>query len=53
MEDTRIECFRDKETPYNMDKLRNGEYSHAHLCRPFSDHENYILNMFNNIPKSI
>jgi hypothetical protein len=53
MESTRIECFRIVETPYDMDKLRNGEYSHSHLCRPFSNHQDYILNMFNNIPKLI
>jgi len=36
-----------------MNKLKNGWYSHSHLCRPFSEHSEYILNMFNNIPKSI
>ena len=53
MQNTRIECFRNIETPYDMDKLKNGWYSHSHLCRPFSEHSEYILKMFNNIPKSI
>jgi hypothetical protein len=51
MWDTRIECYRNSEPEYDLEKLRMGGYSHSHLCRPFSDHTSYILNMFNNIPK--
>jgi len=52
MWETRIECYRVLEPEYDMNKLINGGYSHSHLCRPFSEHSEYILNMFNNIPVS-
>lgn len=49
LSERRIECYRSFETPYDFLKLKNGWYSEAHLCRPFANHTNYILTMFNNI----
>jgi hypothetical protein len=49
----RIECERHKETPYNLDLLRSGWYSESHLCRPFTNHVEYITNLFNNIPSCL
>lgn len=49
----RIECCRTQETPYDMNLLTQNWYGDAHLCRPFSDHKNYIETLFDNIPKSI
>lgn len=46
----RIECERHKETPYDLEKLKQGWYSESHLCRPFTNHVNYITNLFNSIP---
>ena len=51
MKDRRIDCMRDYEIPYDLNKLRSGWYSQAHLCRPFDAHREYILNMVNEIPK--
>ncbi len=48
--DRRIECQRYIETEYNISKLRAGEYSESHLCRPFTNHVAYITRMFDNIP---
>ena len=45
----RIECERHKETPYDLDRLNQGWYSESHLCRPFSNHPEYITNLFNSI----
>jgi len=47
----RIECERHKETPYDINKLQQGWYSESHLCRPFTNHVNYITNLFNSIPE--
>jgi hypothetical protein len=49
----RIECERHKETPYDLEKLKQGWYSESHLCRPFTNHVEYITNLFNTIPKCI
>jgi hypothetical protein len=46
----RIECERHKETPYDINKLQQGWYSESHLCRPFTNHTEYITNLFNAIP---
>lgn len=51
MQKTRIECFRTEEPQYDLEKLRKGGYSHSHLCRPYSSHEKYLKEMFQNIPK--
>lgn len=49
----RIECYRYKETSYDVNRLKNNEYIECHACRPFSEHSNYLNNMINNIPKFI
>jgi hypothetical protein len=49
MRDRRIDCVRNIEIPYDINKLKDGWYSQAHLCRPLSNHRNYILDLFNNI----
>ena len=46
----RVECERHKETPYNKDLMAQGWYSESHLCRPYTNHVNYINEMLNNIP---
>lgn len=46
----RIECERHKETPYNLELLKQGWYSESHLCRPFTNHKEYITNLFDSIP---
>lgn len=50
MRERRIDCMRNVEIPYDLEKLKNSWYSQAHLCRPFKNHSNYILNLFENIP---
>jgi len=45
----RIECERHKETPFDIDRLKAGWYSESHLCRPFTNHTEYITKMFNSI----
>lgn len=52
LEQNRIECFRDRETPYDMNRLRAGGYSEAHLCRPYENHKEYIKTIYENIPRS-
>lgn len=47
----RIECCRTKETPYDEGRLKNGWYWDAHLCRPVSDHKQYIEKLLSLIPK--
>jgi len=42
----RIECERHKETPFDVEKLKQGFYSESHLCRPFTNHVDYITKMF-------
>lgn len=46
----RIECERHKETEYNVSKLRAGLMSESHLCRPYTNHVEYINRMLENIP---
>lgn len=46
----RIECERHKETPYDLNKLQSGWYSESHLCRPFTNHVEYLTKLFNDIP---
>lgn len=48
--ENRIECCREKETPYDHARLSLGGYGDAHLCRPFSKHKEYIETMLNLIP---
>jgi hypothetical protein len=47
--DRRVECRRIEEPPYDIEKLKSGWYSEAHLCRPFHNHSLYITNLLNNI----
>jgi len=47
----RIECERHIETPFDTDRLKAGWYSESHLCRPFTNHTEYITRMFNTISK--
>jgi hypothetical protein len=49
LKERRIECYRTQETSYDLDKLKSGWYSEAHLCRPFSGHSDYITKLLNNI----
>lgn len=53
LEKHRIECFRDRETHYDINKLKQGGYSESHLCRPYTNHKEYINEMIKNIPKYI
>jgi len=46
----RVECERHKETYYDKNLMRQGWYSESHLCRPYTNHVNYINEMINNIP---
>lgn len=46
----RIECERHKETAYDLERLKQGWYSESHLCRPFTNHINYLTKLFNDIP---
>jgi len=43
----RIECERHKEMPFDAERLKQGWYSESHLCRPFTNHTEYITKMFN------
>lgn len=45
----RIECERHKEPEYNLGLLKQGWYSESHLCRPYTNHKQWIDNLFNNI----
>lgn len=49
--DTRIECCRVNETPYDAQRLKDGGYGDAHFCRPFNDHRVYIETILNLIPQ--
>lgn len=49
----RIDCYRNLEPPYDINKLQNNFYIECHSCRPYSRHKNYLDNMFKNIPKFI
>jgi hypothetical protein len=53
MRERRIDCMRTVEIEYDIQKLKDGWYSQAHLCRPFENHKDYILELFNNIPKIV
>jgi hypothetical protein len=46
----RIECERHKEPHYEITRLINGNYSEAHLCRPYTNHKQYIDKLLNDIP---
>lgn len=46
----RIECARANEAVYDSKLLKEGWYGDAHLCRPISDHKDYIENLLNQIP---
>ena len=46
----RIECERHKEPPYDLNRLNEGLYSEGHLCRPFTNHTEYLTKLFNDIP---
>lgn len=46
----RIECERHKETGYDIERLMAGEYSESHLCRPYTNHVNYINRILQHIP---
>ena len=50
LEQNRIECCRNQEPPYDMNRLRTGGYSESHLCRPYSNHKAYIDGILANIP---
>lgn len=50
MRERRIDCMRNYEVPYDLQKLNEGWYSEAHLCRPFENHKDYILRLFKDIP---
>lgn len=47
----RIECQRTIETKYNDELIKNGYYSESHLCRPYTNHVDYIDRMLSLIPK--
>lgn len=47
----RIDCNRDKEPNYDVDLMKNGHYSEIHLCRPYTNHINYIDTLIKQIPK--
>lgn len=47
----RIDCHRNLEPRYNVELLKKGYYSEIHLCRPYTNHKNYIDNLVNQIPK--
>lgn len=49
----RIDCFRTQETPYSVEMLKNNEYIECHSCRPFSNHQSYLTDMINNVPKFV
>lgn len=51
LKERRIECYRTVETPYDDNLLSSGYYSESHLCRPYTNHVNYINRMFSLIPK--
>jgi hypothetical protein len=53
LSERRIECYRHIETSYNDDLLKSGYYSESHLCRPYTNHINYIDRMISLIPKYI
>jgi hypothetical protein len=46
----RVECFRNQETNYDLNLLKNNHYIECHSCRPFSSHKDYLTKLFNNIP---
>lgn len=50
LEQKRIECCRNQEPTYDIERLKNHDYSEAHLCRPFSNHSQYIQQLYDSIP---
>lgn len=53
LEQRRIECCRNQEPVYDINKLKSGWYSESHLCRPYTNHKEYIDTLINNIPNYI
>ena len=51
LRERRIECYRNQETSYDDNLLVGGYYSESHLCRPYTNHANYIDRMFSLISK--
>lgn len=53
MASRRIDCDRHIEIEYDLDKLNQGWYSQGHLCRPFSNHREWLSKLYNDIPKFV
>ncbi len=51
LQKTRVDCHRTHEAYYDSDLLKAGNYSEAHLCRPYHQHKDYIDTLFSKIPK--
>ena len=51
LSDRRIECYRTVETQYDDELLKSGHYSESHLCRPYTNHVEYINRMISLIHK--
>lgn len=49
----RIDCHRNFEVLYDLNRLINNEYIECHSCRPYSNHKEYLDKLFNSIPKYI
>lgn len=50
LQQKRIDCYRNLEPKYDLNLLANGFYSEIHLCRPYTNHKEYIDNLTNKIP---
>lgn len=46
----RIDCYRSIEVPYDINLMNNNFYIECHSVRPYSNHKNYLNNLFDNIP---
>lgn len=51
LRDRRIDCHRNLEPIYDIELLEKGFYSEIHLCRPYTNHKEYIDKLVNQIPK--
>jgi hypothetical protein len=51
LRDRRIDCHRNLEPKYELNLLKEGFYSEIHLCRPYTNHKEYIDNLIKEIPK--
>lgn len=49
----RLECYRNRETPYDLQKLNSNLYIECHACRPYENHKLYLDNLFRSIPKFV